>query len=182
MVLALSLFSHVCLSEETQVKLYRPFNPSHGQADVVVNQTMKGLCWEQSHADKREGAWRCMVGSVVLDPCFVKSYGEKKQAICPQSPWNGKAIKVMVEQDLDDSSHEEMDMSKNYPWALELTDGARCQKIADSNQYFDGLPIHYLCDNDSVLFGRIQRCKAQWSMLQKSNSGVVTALIDKAWF
>jgi hypothetical protein len=181
-LLALYLFSQMGIGQETQVKLYRPFSPSPYQATLSANQTTKGVCWEQSHVDKREGAWRCKVGTSILDPCFVKSFGDKKQALCPQSPWSGQAVKVLVEHDLKDVSFVKLDMSKNYPWAMELTNGTKCQKIADANQQFDGLPIHYLCDDNTILFGRIQRCKEPWSVLQKSHEDVLSVEIQRVWF
>jgi hypothetical protein len=172
----------LAVAADTELSLYQPFGEERNQASIQVVQTMQGECYEQSRVDRREGAWRCIVGSMVLDPCFVKIYGDRKEALCPHSPWNGQAIKIIVNQSLDNSKHQALDMSINYPWALELVDGTQCQKLPDSNQMFDNQPIRYRCNNQSVLFGRLQRCKTEWSMLQKKQDNVETVSIKQVWF
>lgn len=173
---SLSLFAH-----ETQLKLYRPFGEADQQAPIIVQKEVAGQCWQQSQRIKREDAWRCMVGEVIYDPCFVKPFGSHKEAICPQSPWIGASVKINLLSALDNSQHAELDMSEAYPWAIELTTGEKCQAV-DEGGVYDGLAIRYHCDSQTILLGHVQRCKAEWSILQKTPAGVSTALVAKAWF
>ena len=176
------LFAAVCHSQDTDLRLYRPFNSNPDQVSVQINKTVSGWCWEQSHADNRKDAWRCMVGNKIYDPCFVKSHGEKKQAVCPNSPWQSEAILITVENSLNPATHKSLDMSKDYPWAIELLDGTQCQTLVDSQQTHDNLPVRYHCNNQSFLIGHLQRCKGLWQVLQKQGDSVSTVSIKRAWY
>lgn len=168
-------------SQDTELKLYRPFGESTQQAPIVISHQSSGECWQQSQKVKREDAWRCMADGKIYDPCFVKQFGSHSEAICPQSPWVGSSIKINLKAPVDNSQNEELNMAEAYPWAIELTTGEKCQAI-DEGGIYDGLPIRYQCDSSSVLIGHVQRCKAEWSILQKTASGVTTAMVAKAWF
>lgn len=167
---------------QTRLRLYRPFSANKDQDVVSVTQTHKGWCWEQSQVDKRKDAWRCVIKNKVYDPCFVKSYGDKQQAVCPVSPWNGQAILIQLESNLSTVPTESLDMSRHYPWAIELSNGTRCQAIVDSKLRYDGMPVRYRCQDQSVLFGHLQRCKAIWRVMQKQDKEVTTAEIKRVWF
>ncbi|KTC81501.1 hypothetical protein [Legionella brunensis] len=169
------------LAYDTELKLYRPFGEATQQAPIVINEVVSGQCWQQSQRIKREDAWRCMAAGKIYDPCFVKQFGSHKEAICPQSPWIGTSVKIDLSTAVDNSQNTELDMSEAYPWALELSTGEKCQAI-DAGGTYDGLPIHYQCDSQTVLLGHVQRCKAEWSILQRTSAGVSTALVAKAWF
>ncbi|KTD01421.1 hypothetical protein Lfee_1025 [Legionella feeleii] len=169
------------VAQDTELKFYRPFGEVNQQVPLVVKEEVKGQCWQQSERIKREDAWRCVVGDKTYDPCFVKQYGSNTQALCPQSPWIGDSVQIDLPAAVDNSQHTELNMAETLPWALELTTGEKCQAV-DKGDFFDGLPVRYHCDSQTVLLGHIQRCKASWSILQRTASGVSTAWVAKAWF
>lgn len=175
-------FSSLSYALETQLKLYRPFGESTNQALVVIKETYKGQCLHQSHHIKREDAWRCVVNGNSIDPCFIQPFGHQKQAICPQSPWVGSSIAIDLAYSPDSSQQVPLDMSNAYPWAIEMLSGEKCQAL-DNGQMFEGIPVHYQCNNHSVLIGYLRRCKMPWTMLQRQSDGKTSsAVIRRAWF
>ena len=182
-VLCVVLFfcSFVALAEDTVLKLYRPYGDTTDQASPVIKSTLSGQCHAQSQLIVREDAWRCEAGDKVYDPCFVKAGANRTQAVCPQSPWVSDSVAIVVKTPLDNEQNTTLDMSRTFPWAIELTNGERCQAVASSEVY-DEMPVHYRCANHNVLIGYLQRCKSVWSMLERKPEGVVTAELVRAWF
>ncbi len=166
------------VAEDTELKLYRPFGD---ETPVVIKETLPGQCWQQSQRIKREDAWRCVAANKVYDPCFVQQYGSHKEAVCPQSPWVGDSVQINLSAPVDGSQNVALDMSEAYPWAIELTSGEKCEAV-DNGEIYDGLQVHYLCNSQTVLIGRVQRCEAKWSILQRTASGVSNVKVARAWF
>lgn len=176
------LFSSLLQATETQLKLYRPFGESTGQALVVIKEKHKGQCLQQSHKIRREDAWRCVANGNIIDPCFIKPFGSRKQAICPQSPWVGASIEIDLVHPADSSQHASLDMSKAYPWAIELAHGEKCQAL-ERGQILNGIAVHYRCNDNTILIGHLRRCKMPWTILQRQTDGNITAaVIHKTWF
>jgi hypothetical protein len=172
------MWSFCLFAEETELKFYRPFVD---ETQLVINKKLPGECWQQSQRIKREDAFRCIAEGRVYDPCFIKSYDSGKEAVCPASPWIKEGIMLSLSSPADNSQHTLLDMAETYPWAIELATGDKCQAI-DEGQVYDGLEVHYQCNSQTVLIGRVHRCKANWSILQKTASGVSTAQVARAWF
>ena len=168
-------------SGDTELSLYRPFTETTQHPMVVVSAKKLGECSQASKLIKRDDAWHCTAEGNVYDPCFVQPYASKEEAVCPESPWSNKAIQITVASPLDNKNHERLDMSRNFPWALELSSGEKCQVI-DTNDQYDGLPVHYRCEKNSELIGHVQRCDSMWKMLQHGSTGVETVQIARVWF
>ncbi len=57
-----------CLfSQDTELKLYRPFGENNQLAPIVVKETIAGQCWQQSQRIKRQDAWRCSAQGKIYD-------------------------------------------------------------------------------------------------------------------
>jgi hypothetical protein len=181
-VILLMLFVSTALqAKDTELKLYRPFE-SVSQSILDGQHALTGVCSQQSQRIKREDAWRCLAEGKVYDPCFIKQYGSHQQALCPQSPWSQEGVLLTLSSPVDNSQHAKLDMSRTYPWGIELVDGEKCLAL-DEGSYTEGLPIHYQCTNLTQLIGHLQRCKVEWTMLHKAMEGQVdTVVIAKAWF
>ena len=175
------LYSTVLFAEDTELRLYRPLTETTSQPRVEMTEKKTGECWQQSQRIKREDAWRCIADGESYDPCFVQRFGSHSKAICLNSPWSTRGVEVMVATPLDNRQHEALDMSQTYPWAIELSSGEKCQSI-ESTESFDGLPVRYSCDRNTVLIGHVQRCNSRWKILQHSTGGITTVEIAKAWF
>lgn len=176
------VISWTLAAQDTQLKLYRPFGDMANQVSPTIVSQMEGECGQQSKRIKREDAWRCNAAGKIFDPCFVKEYGSYQEVICPQSPWLAKSVLLHLTSKLDNALHVKLDLSQTYPWALELVTGEHCQAI-DEDLLVDQIPVRYRCDSQAILIGSLQRCKTQWSILQRQNQGQnVMATINKAWF
>jgi hypothetical protein len=181
LLLLLCFCSFLAAANDTALKLYRPFGEVVDQSSPIVKKIVSGECFAPSQLIVREDAWRCMAENKVYDPCFVKWVGKKTEAVCPQSPWMSDSVQIEVTAPLNNEHHKSLDMSQNFPWAVELANGEHCQAV-ESKEEFDSMPIRYRCSNQNVLIGYLQRCKPVWSMLEKTPDGVITADFSRAWF
>lgn len=168
-------------AEDTLLKLYRPYGEATGQVSPQVKKTIPGVCYAQSQLIIREDAWRCIAEGKTYDPCFVKSGLNRKEALCPKSPWNGESVQILVKDPLNNDQNIPLDMSLTYPWAIELTNGEHCDAI-NSGEIYDNMPVRYQCAKKHYLVGHLQRCKPTWSMLEKTPKGIETVELSKAWF
>jgi hypothetical protein len=173
--------SFTLFSDDTILKYYRPFGETKEQISPFIKSRLKGECSGQSHLIIREDAWRCQAEGKTFDPCFVNSANNKKIAVCPQSPWVGDSVAIAVSIPLNNDHHLSLDMSRTFPWAVELMNGEYCQAI-DSTESYDSMPVRYRCSHHNVLIGYLQRCKTKWSILEKTPEGVFTVELKKAWF
>lgn len=181
------IYSISTFSQETVIKHYRPFSEIVNdeiskQAVLVVNQRKVGQCITQSKRIIREDAWRCNAGDKIFDPCFVNPKGPQNRLICPVSPWQGDSTEIFVVKPVDNKQHIKLDVSKVYPWAVELINGVTC--VAYQPKYnINDLTVYYRCQDQSFLAGHLQRCKAQWTMLNIDKQQVSTTIaMTKAWF
>lgn len=173
------LYSMTVFAEDTELSFYRPDVTQQSTRAIVAKKS--GTCTQQSQLIKREDAWRCTAENKTYDPCFVMASNSQSEAVCADSPWSDKVTLITITTPLDNKSHQPLDMSRTFPWAIELADGEKCKAIEATARY-DGLPVHYRCDRNSELFGHVQRCEGMWKMLQHATNGVETAKIAKAWF
>lgn len=173
--------STLAVAEDTVLKLYRPYGEATGQVMPAIKKNLTGHCLTQSRIIVREDAWRCEASGKIYDPCFVKAGHNRTEALCPQSPWVGDSVQINVPLPLNNEQNEPLDMSRTYPWGVELASGERCLAI-DSTQLYEEMPVRYRCTNKNLLVGYLQRCKTTWSMLEKTPQGVVTVELAKAWF
>lgn len=44
--------------------------------------------------------------------------------------------------------------SRTYPWAIELTNGEKCQAV-ESGESYDGLPLRYRCSGQTTLIAAV---------------------------
>jgi len=181
LVIMLFFYPFLATAGDTVLKLYRPYGEVIEQASLSVKTKLSGQCFAQSQLILREDAWRCQVEGKIYDPCFVQAGSKNTQALCPQSPWVGESVQIEVVAPLDNHEHRTLDMASAFPWAVELVNGEHCQAV-EADKLYDGMPIRYRCSGQNVLIGYLQRCKAVWSMLEKTPKGVSSVDFSKAWF
>ena len=177
--LVLFFYSIELAAADTLLKLFRPYGESAEQ-DSQITKTLTGDCFSQSQLILREDAWRCSASGTIYDPCFVKAGPDRTEALCFYSPWVSQAIKISVNEVLDNEQNKPLDMSRTYPWAI-VINGERCQAVASGATY-EEMPVRYQCSQKNFLFGHLQRCRSSWTMLEKTSEGVVTMEVKKAWF
>ncbi|WP_237759055.1 hypothetical protein [Legionella birminghamensis] len=169
-------------AKDTELEFYHPFEGIEGVPAATVVSSYEGECWQQSQKIKREDAWRCAAEGKIFDPCFIKPFGKKSSAFCPGSPWSKQSVEIKLRNAVNESAQAALDISRTYPWVVELASGEKCLAVDEGSMY-DGMPVHYQCEHQGILMGHLQRCKAEWSMLMHEQNGKVdTVPIVKAWF
>ncbi len=179
--LVLFLSSFMGLAADTALKLYRPFEGNEPNSLPIITHQLNGSCSAQSQLIVREDAWRCYAEGKTFDPCFASADSKQKKVLCPSSPWSKDNVQINVSEYLDNTTHQLLDMSKAFPWGIELSNGEQCQAI-ETGEHYDSMPVHYRCLNQHILFGTIQRCDPAWSMLKKDSDGVATVHLKTVWF
>jgi hypothetical protein len=119
---------------ETSVIRFTPTVPS---GDV-----REGVCWTESIAVTRSGAWRCMVNNGISDPCFTIP-GNRDQLVCGADP----ALKtdgfiVKLKKPLPKSSHPNR---KPEPWIFRLADNSICEAMTGTLPAVNGEPARWSC-------------------------------------
>ena len=86
------------------------FTPTVPSSDVH-----RGLCWTESIAVTRSGAWRCMVGNGINDPCFTIP-AKQDELVCGANPaLKTDGFVVKLTKPLPKSSHPNR---KPQPWDI----------------------------------------------------------------
>jgi hypothetical protein len=179
LLIGLFFYSFLVAADDTVLKLYRPFAGEQGI--VADKKLMKGRCDAQSKLIIRDDAWRCQVEDKVFDPCFAKAGPKPMEVSCPLSPWTNEGVQISLSTPLNNEEHLPLDMSRTFPWAIELVNGEHCHAV-EPGELYDSMPVRYRCTGESALVGTIQRCNPAWSMLEKTSNGVITMDLKQAWF
>ncbi len=167
--------------DSTDPRLYHPYNKAPYQVTPEINANLKGYCLEQSGADQRKDAWKCVANQTIYDPCFTIPNTNPQKLICPNSPWEAQATLLQVQGSLDNSSHAELDMSTSPPWALELLDGTRCLILTEKHTH-QGETLSYYCNGNRYLLGRLKRCYNFWQIYLRDGPNFHLVKIKRAWF
>lgn len=99
------------------------FKPEH----FTATQTVSGSCWTGSIAAPRAGAYRCMTGNAILDPCFTGA-GQGEVA-CPDptsDPDRQEGTVLRLTKPLPATASATGQPDPRQPWRFTLTDGASC--------------------------------------------------------
>jgi len=118
---------------ETSVIRFTPTVPS---GDV-----REGGCWTESIAAPRPGAWRCMVGNAISDPCFMVS---TEQLICNADPaLKTEGFLLKLTKPLPAlPSHP---ARKAKPWVFRLADNSVCEAMTGTLPAVNGEPARWSC-------------------------------------
>lgn len=118
---------------------------------VPKSATRKGHCWTRSIADPARGAWRCMAGNEIYDPCFgVK--GRTDRVVCGADPFQqSKPFFIELTAPLKAAPAKSVSKSKPNrelplePWLVELRDGTRCGRMTGTLAVIDDEPVAFGC-------------------------------------
>jgi hypothetical protein len=123
----------------TEVTIFRPSLAS-------IGGEQQGNCWTDSIAVRRSGAWRCMRGNMIYDPCF-EVRGRTKQVICDANPVSHKSgFTLILEKPLPSRPR---DNAAPRPWLLELANGSVCEAATGTMAVIQGEPVRYPCSSQS---------------------------------
>lgn len=123
--------------KKTEVTLFRPPVPS--------GPSRSGGCWTDSIAVSRSGAWRCMVGNEIYDPCF-SSAGLTDAVVCDANPGKGSAGFILkLTKPLPKPSSQAPAYPR--PWRVKLADKATCEIQTGTIALVAGLEVPYDCSD-----------------------------------
>ncbi len=123
--------------EKTAVTVFNPPVPSGPQRS--------GECWTDSIAVARAGAWRCMVGNEIYDPCFSNQH-LSGVVICDANPATGRrGFLLKLSKPLPQPSSERI--AHPRPWLLKLADGSICEIQTGTTAFVAGLVVPYDCSD-----------------------------------
>lgn len=137
------------------------------QPSSTIDKEREGYCWFISIAVQRPGAWRCMVGDEIHDPCFSSSE-DPETIICGTSPISSDhGFKLKLTQPLPEAVPAPQD---RHPWLLELADGTTCREIAWTGTRPPLLPaIEQAIEQEGTSY----QCSDDWYILGKPQEGQV---------
>ena len=124
----------------TQVTWFAPSVPS--------GPIQEGSCWTRSIAGDRPGAWRCMIGNGIHDPCFQISPTEN-EVICDANPALGKSgfvMKLTKAPPLVTGPSA----ARPSPWILQLEDGSVCEPFTGTRPAVNNQPAVWSCIKPGV--------------------------------
>jgi len=109
---------------------------------VPPGDVREGSCRTESIAVSRSGAWRCMVGNAISDPCFVVP-AKHHQLVCNANPalkTDGFLLKLT--KPLPTAAHLDR---KAQPWVFRLADNSICQAMTGTLPAVNGEPARWSC-------------------------------------
>jgi hypothetical protein len=112
--------------------------------EIPGGDAREGTCWTDSIAVTRSGAWRCMVGNAISDPCFtVASNANRERLVCDADPALKKAGFVLkLTKPLPKSSSRQR---KAEPWIFRLADNSICEAMTGTLSIVNGEPARWSC-------------------------------------
>ncbi len=122
----------------------------------------KGSCWTGSLVVARAGAWRCMAGNRIYDPCFEQPGGGNTLTCAVRPPWEEQpGIKLTLSDPLPEPRGN---VTARGPraWAIELQNGVRCAHMQGTVPSVDGVPAPYSCGDGRYVLGE-PKGDAQWT-------------------
>ncbi|MGA7873586.1 MAG: hypothetical protein WCA22_22095 [Candidatus Binatus sp.] len=120
----------------TQTKVIRFIPP------IPTGDVREGSCWTESISVTRVGAWRCMVGNAISDPCFTIP-GNRTQLVCDANPaLKTDGFVLMLTKPLPRSS---LPNRKPEPWLFRLADNSICEAMTGTLSPVNGEPARWAC-------------------------------------
>jgi hypothetical protein len=153
----LLLLSPAAAAQKTVVTMYSPWTASGKLAyNMRVAQTISGDCWTDSIVTSRGGAYRCMAGNDILDPCFAAA-SHPREVACAPNPFSTRIVMFKLSKPLP-SGTTPMTQSlqpHNQPWGLRLTNGDKCTFAWGATDVVRGERLNYSCEGkDGWIIGQ----------------------------
>lgn len=124
----------------TQVHFFTPAFPAGAPRN--------GSCWTGSIAVTRPGAWRCMIGNAIHDPCFQVP-PHRGVVVCDANPATNQAGFVLkLTKPLPQEAPPASESSE--PWIMQLADGSVCEPFTGTMPMVAGDAARWYCFDPSA--------------------------------
>ena len=123
---------------------YETFSPyaATGTLVVPVADHTAGSCWTGSIAVAAPGAYRCLAGNEIRDPCFADTtQPHVTQVACVADPWSSAHV-IDLTAPLPTGTAAS---PTRTPWALLLANGAHCVAITGTVPTVGNIALNYSC-------------------------------------
>ncbi|AEA28963.1 hypothetical protein Psed_6895 (plasmid) [Pseudonocardia dioxanivorans CB1190] len=172
----------------TEIIYERPWD-SIGQLQASLRATERGAATcIASLVSQDPGALRCFTddgSGVLLDPCWPSP--DDNRAACPNSPWDPNTYllsNLKIDRKLSDTENSETEPALRQVWALELTNGQRCEFTSGVTATVAGKRVNYSCNSESdTAIGDIEKSGQVWRILFSSDGNPQLQYVDivKVW-
>ena len=164
--------------DATVVTRFTPYSAA-GALTASVSAHGTGSCWTGSIVVPVAGAYRCLVGNDIADPCFAPPRPSAPMTVaCLPDPWSGARVVTLtaplpVVRPIGNSAR---------PWAVQLANGARCVASTGTVQSSHGVALDLLCPGETAA-GGLDTTNATWHVQYGPKSGGPLTPVDvaQAW-
>ena len=128
--------------------------------------------------------FRCVRESFIYDPCYpdtAAGNAARSVVVCVETPWSPNVLRLRATGPLDPRYGASVD---DPPWALRLASGRRCVLVRGAAPIADGRRMNYTCGRRRYLFGRPDRTRTTWRIVQAvtpGGAGLRNVAISVAW-
>ena len=125
----------------TVVKTFAAY-AANGDLNVQVADVATGTCWTTSIAAPVPGAYRCIAGDRIYDPCFAPAHPVRPiEVACLSAPWADAEV-LRLPGALPSAAPLP---GNSRPWAIQLSNGARCVATTGTVPQVNGVDLGFHC-------------------------------------
>jgi hypothetical protein len=163
--LCAAAFAVALAAPSTKVVMFAPFGTGGLHAGYKITSKAHGACWTGSIASQRPDAWRCMVSNNIYDPCF--SNAALSSVACSNDPFSKSVVLIVLDKPIPT---QERNTGKAAPWALLLSNGARCYLATGATGEVAGMRLNYECSSSGWVLGTVDASKRPWQVFYSAKS------------
>jgi len=157
---------------------YPPWAAAGRLADgISAAAAQSGSCFTTSSATTAPGAYRCLAGNALYDPCFADTSSGAGKVACP-NPENPDSVVIMT---LTAPLPPPVTAAGSpiIPWLLVLTNGQHCLTVTGTGGTLGGKNETYGCPGGGV-YGQPDQSDRQWSVLFAASGAPASAMTPMA--
>jgi hypothetical protein len=163
--------------DATVVTKFTPYS-SAGALTATVAAHGSGRCWTASIVVPVAGAYRCIVGNDIADPCFAPPHPSTPVTVaCLPDPWSGARVVTLTEplpvtRPIGNAAR---------PWAVQLANGALCVASTGTVQVVHGVSLNLLCPGETGA-GGLDTTSPTWHVQYGPKTGPLAPVdVTRAW-
>jgi eukaryotic-like serine/threonine-protein kinase len=162
----------------TQVITYMPWTAAGTLASgMSAAATQSGSCFTTSSATTAPGAYRCLAGNDLYDPCFASAPSGAGMVGCP-NPQNPDSV-VVIKLTSPLPAPATTAGPAIIPWLLVLANGEHCQTITGTGGILGGKNEIYGCPDGGV-YGQPDQSAATWQVSYAPSGAPASAMTQVA--
>jgi hypothetical protein len=134
------------VAQQTVMKQFAPLD-EHGALVVDAQPAGTGSCFATSIAVPLAGVYRCLSDNTIFDPCFAPEQESSPPTVaCFADPWSTGRILTLTGA----LPSYDPDLTDGNPWAIVLSNGARCVAVTGAVPVLGSVELTYQCAHSTV--------------------------------